>query len=53
MNLELYRIGCGTVYYPTGEPTLSVAANFGARGDSFATKAEAVAYFEAAAVGRA
>jgi hypothetical protein len=40
----------GTVYFPTGEPTLAVAANFGREGDSFATKAEALAYFQATPV---
>ncbi len=57
MNLELYRCvswivveghrgaDAGTVYYPTGDPTLSVAANFGSPGDSFPTREAALAYF--------
>lgn len=39
--------GAGTVYYPQGEPTLSVASNFGEAGDSFPDRAAALAYFRA------
>lgn len=38
-------VGTGTVYFPDGEPTLSVAANFGRTGDAFPTKEKMLEYF--------
>lgn len=35
----------GSVYFPKGEPTLCVAANFGNPGDAFPDRKSAIGYF--------
>ena len=38
-------VGTGTVYFGQGEPTLSIASNYGSVGDSFPSREAALEYF--------